>query len=65
MQDTLVAGLLHDTVEDTDTVTLEEIEVWFGYDCKRIVEGETKFSKLCQLQKPSVSKEDLQVNSAP
>jgi GTP pyrophosphokinase len=43
--DALVAGLLHDTVEDTD-VTLEQIESCFGANVRRIVEGETKISKL-------------------
>ena len=41
----LIAGLLHDTVEDTD-VTFEDIEAQFGPDVRRIVEGETKISKL-------------------
>ena len=43
--DALIAGLLHDTVEDTD-VTFEEIESRFGASVRRIVEGETKISKL-------------------
>ncbi|ADI14138.1 RelA/SpoT family protein [Truepera radiovictrix] len=43
--DALIAGLLHDTVEDTD-VTFEEIEARFGAPVRRIVEGETKISKL-------------------
>ena len=43
--DALIAGLLHDTVEDTD-VTFGEIETRFGSDVRRIVEGETKISKL-------------------
>jgi len=43
--DALVAGLLHDTVEDTD-VTFEQIEARFGEPVRRIVEGETKISKL-------------------
>jgi guanosine-3',5'-bis(diphosphate) 3'-pyrophosphohydrolase len=43
--DALVAGLLHDTVEDT-SVTLEQIEQRFGSTVRRIVEGETKISKL-------------------
>lgn len=65
VQDTLVAGLLHDTVEDTKTVTLAQIEESFGYECMRIVEGETKFSKLTQLQQPKShsSKEDEQVRN--
>lgn len=40
---TLLAGLLHDTVEDTP-VTLEDIEARFGKTLARIVEGETKIS---------------------
>lgn len=43
--DALIAGLLHDTVEDTD-VTFEQIEDAFGQAVRRIVEGETKISKL-------------------
>ena len=45
--ESLVAGLLHDTVEDCgETVGLEEIGFHFGPAVQRIVEGETKFSKL-------------------
>ncbi|KAK9835971.1 hypothetical protein WJX81_002744 [Elliptochloris bilobata] len=44
--ESLVAGLLHDTVEDTQAVSFEEIEMWFGTAVRRIVEGETKFSKI-------------------
>lgn len=43
--DALLAGLLHDTVEDTE-VTFDEIETTFGETVRRIVEGETKISKL-------------------
>ena len=43
--DALAAGLLHDTVEDTD-VTFEELEDKFGKSVRKIVEGETKISKL-------------------
>lgn len=38
---TIVAGLLHDTVEDTDT-TIEEIEKGFGKEIAFIVKGVTK-----------------------
>ena len=45
--ESLAAGLLHDTVEDCgDAVGLDEIGFAFGSAVKRIVEGETKFSKL-------------------
>ncbi|MBZ9711844.1 RelA/SpoT family protein [Deinococcus multiflagellatus] len=44
--DSIMAGLLHDTVEDVDGVTFELIESQFGPDVRRIVEGETKVSKL-------------------
>ncbi len=41
----VVAGLLHDTVEDTDA-TLEEIESIFGKDVADLVEGVTKLGEL-------------------
>ena len=46
--ETVMAGLLHDTVEDTD-LTLDQIEGMFGTVVKSIVEGETKVSKLPKL----------------
>lgn len=46
-RDCIIAGLLHDTVEDTP-ITLEELERLFGEDVRKIVEGETKFSKLAK-----------------
>lgn len=39
--DTILAGILHDTVEDTDA-TLEEIESLFGADVAFLVDGVTK-----------------------
>ena len=42
--DTLLAGVLHDTVEDT-TMTLEQIETLFGKDVAILVDGVTKVSK--------------------
>ncbi|BBN13875.1 GTP pyrophosphokinase [Marchantia polymorpha subsp. ruderalis] len=48
--ETVVAGLLHDTVEDTEHVTFERIEEQFGTVVRRIVEGETKVSKLGKMQ---------------
>src|SRR5208283_1094526 len=41
----LVAGLLHDAVEDT-TVTIDEIKAEFGDQVAHIVEGVTKISKI-------------------
>ncbi|MET1026613.1 MAG: bifunctional (p)ppGpp synthetase/guanosine-3',5'-bis(diphosphate) 3'-pyrophosphohydrolase [Dongiaceae bacterium] len=41
----IVTGLLHDTVEDTDA-TLEQIEGLFGQEIGRLVDGVTKLSRL-------------------
>src|SRR5688500_887967 len=41
----VVAGLLHDTVEDT-LATLDEVEELFGKDISSIVDGVTKLSKI-------------------
>jgi (p)ppGpp synthase/HD superfamily hydrolase len=43
--ETVMAGLLHDTVEDTD-LTFAQVEAYFGQTVRSIVEGETKVSKL-------------------
>lgn len=40
--ESVAAGLLHDTVEDTNVVTFERIEEDFGTTVRHIVEGETK-----------------------
>ncbi|GFP80632.1 putative gtp diphosphokinase rsh1 chloroplastic [Phtheirospermum japonicum] len=48
--ESIAAGLLHDTVEDTNVVTFERIEEDFGTTVRRIVEGETKVSKLGKLK---------------
>ncbi|MBI3648764.1 MAG: bifunctional (p)ppGpp synthetase/guanosine-3',5'-bis(diphosphate) 3'-pyrophosphohydrolase, partial [Actinobacteria bacterium] len=42
---TLVAALLHDTVEDTD-VSLEQLEQEFGQEVARIVDGLTKLDRI-------------------
>lgn len=43
--ETIVAALLHDTVEDTET-TLEEVTELFGEDVKTLVEGVTKITRI-------------------
>jgi len=43
---TVIAGLLHDTVEDCERVTIDDIRTRFGNEVARIVEGETKVSKM-------------------
>jgi guanosine-3',5'-bis(diphosphate) 3'-pyrophosphohydrolase len=42
--DTVIAGVLHDTVEDTN-LTLEQLESLFGKDVAFLVDGVTKVSK--------------------
>ncbi len=42
--DTVIAGVLHDTVEDTDA-SLEELESLFGRDVAFLVDGVTKVSQ--------------------
>lgn len=42
--DTILAGILHDTIEDTD-LTLDEIERYHGRDVAFLVDGVTKMSK--------------------
>lgn len=42
--DTVIAGVLHDTLEDTDA-TFDEIETDFGHDVAFLVEGVSKVSK--------------------
>jgi RelA/SpoT family (p)ppGpp synthetase len=46
--ETIMAGLLHDTVEDT-ALTFAQVEGIFGQVVRSIVEGETKVSKMPKL----------------
>ena len=43
---TIAAGLLHDTVEDCENITLETIQQEFGPEVARLVDGVTKLNKL-------------------
>ncbi|KAJ4957215.1 hypothetical protein NE237_013998 [Protea cynaroides] len=62
--ESIAAGLLHDTVEDTNVVTFERIEKQFGVTVRNIVEGETKVSKLGKLHCKNVSSsaQDVKAN---
>ena len=53
--DTIIAALLHDTVEDTPTA-YEDIEMLFGKNIANLVEGVTKCSKHCDLPGNSASR---------
>lgn len=53
---TVMAGLLHDVVEDTD-VTLEEIERRFGKTVAKLVDGVTKIDKIT-LQRENLTEDD-------
>ncbi len=44
-EDTVIAGVLHDTVEDTN-LTLKEIEAEFGENVAKLVDGVTKLGKV-------------------
>jgi len=44
-QESVITGLLHDVVEDTE-VTLDEIEAEFGEEIAKLVDGVTKLGKI-------------------
>lgn len=54
----VAAGLLHDTVEDTE-VTLEEIMNDFGEDIRNLVDGVTKLTQLPRVSRGDQHKEEL------
>ena len=56
---TIAAGLLHDTVEDCDNVTLEIIEKEFGKEVAQLVDGVTKLNKLNLANREEAQAENL------
>ena len=57
----IIAGLLHDTVEDNDYVTIRNIKAEFGDDIAEMVDGVTKLTK--SGNDKSISKEDRQAEN--
>jgi RelA/SpoT family (p)ppGpp synthetase len=56
---TIVAGLLHDVVEDTE-IDIGDIEVRFGADVAELVDGVTKLDKLDFMSKEAAQAENFQ-----
>lgn len=54
----VICALLHDTVEDTE-VTLQEIEMEFGNNCSKIVEGLTKISNVVETKNTTQQAENF------
>ena len=61
-RDTICAGLLHDTVEDT-ALAFEDLEVLFGSTVRRLVEGETKVSKIPKMVSAGLDPADTQAEN--
>lgn len=60
--DTIMAGLLHDVVEDTPT-ELSEIERLFGADVAALVDGVTKVGQVAYEPQPGVTERRQQVSA--
>jgi len=57
-QDSVIAALLHDTIEDTDA-TRKEIDAMFGGNVGRLVDGLTKLKRIDLVSKKSRQGENL------
>ena len=55
----VAAGLLHDTVEDTE-LTLEDIQRDFGDEIARLVDGVTKLTQLPRVSRGDLRSEDVE-----
>lgn len=58
---TVIAGLLHDVVEDCDGITVEDIAREFGTDIAEMVDGVTKLTKTGKSD--IISKEEAQAEN--
>ncbi len=56
---TIAAGLLHDTVEDCEHITLDTLRKEFGEEVARLVDGVTKLNKLDFADKEEAQAESL------
>ena len=56
---TIAAGLLHDTVEDCENITLDTLRREFGEEVARLVDGVTKLDKLDFADKEEAQAESL------
>jgi GTP pyrophosphokinase len=60
----VIAGLLHDTVEDT-TVTLDQVRREFGDEVAKLVDGVTKLTNLPRVSRGDQHTEELQDEETP
>ena len=54
----IIAALLHDVVEDTN-ITIDDVEILFGKEVSKIVDGLTKISKLSKDKRVSIQAENF------
>ena len=62
--DSIITGLLHDTVEDT-VATMEDIHGLFGEDVARLVDGVTKLSQIETLSDRAKQAENCLLYTSP